>query len=65
MNRKPGENRENEKEGGTHVMTTCCFPNAVTFYSLMSQGNFNGGLLESALDRQVFKIKTDESEYQT
>ena len=65
MNRKPGENRENEKEGGTHVMTTCCFPNAVTFYSFMPQGNFNGGLPENEPDRQVFKIKMDESEYRT
>ena len=31
----------------------------------MSQGNFNGGLPESTPDRQVFKIKTDESEYRT
>jgi len=31
----------------------------------MSQGNFNGGLPKSAPDRQVFKIKMDESEYQT
>ena len=26
-------------------------------------GNFNGGLPESTPDCQVFKIKTDESEY--
>ena len=32
----------------------------------MSQGNFNGEILsESAPDRQVFKIKMDEFEYQT
>ena len=40
----------------------------VTFWSTFSlykyvQGKF--GLLESAPDRQVFKIKTDESEYRT
>ena len=32
----------------------------------MSQGNFNGEFsLESAMGRQVFKIKMDESEYRT
>jgi len=35
----------------------------VTFCAFMSQGNFNGGLPESALNRQVLKIKMDESEY--
>ena len=35
------------------------------FCSFISQGNFNRGLSESAPDRQVFKIKTDESEYRT
>jgi len=46
----------------------CWISLAVTFWSTFSlykyvQGKF--GLLESALDRQVFKIKTDESEYRT
>ena len=40
-------------------------PIAVSFCAFMSRGNFNGGLLESALGRQVFKIKMDESEYRT
>jgi len=40
-------------------------PIAVTFCAFMSQGNFNGGLLESAPDRQVFKIEMDEFNYRT
>ena len=47
------------------ALARCSLPIAVTFCVFMSQGNFNEDLPESAPDHQVFKIKTDESEYRT
>jgi len=52
-------------QGGTNKCDKCSPPISFTFCAFMSQGNFNGGLSESAPDRQVFKIKTDESKYRT
>ena len=41
-------------------------PIAVTFCAFMSHGNFNEEFsLKSTSGRQVFKIKTEESEYRT
>ena len=49
-------------------MQTCWISLAVNFGPLFLYTNMfkeKSGLPESALDRQVFKIKTDESEYRT
>jgi len=54
--------------GASSPLVFCWISSAITFwytFSLYKYVQGKSGLPESAPDHQVFKIKTDESEYQT